>query len=452
MNGKRWMLPMLCCGLLGCVSYQPKPLPAIQSNALAPPNKNIIAAAAALPQNPRLPPLRLDFSRPLTLQELAIIAVLVNPDLQTLRSKIGVANAQVFAAGLLPDPKLTGAYGWLLNPGPGLTNGYNIELDWDVFSLLTRQLKIKSATAQYQQTRYDVAWQEWLVANQTQILASRVYFTERQLAFAKKNNIAAQQLLAITMRNLQRHDAKIDEFALRQSSYLDLADQQQTLNRALTKNRLQLNQTLGLPPEEKLALAVKPITIPKNLNAISLFNQAQVNRLDLIALRAGYSSQELQLHQAVIEQFPAITLGVAQATDTTNVPTLGPVASLNLPIFNRNRGAIAIAAATREQLYREYHARLHQTRADIAALVADLQRIAEEQQLLKQALPQARETERLMRSGLNSGNVSLVSYEDVRANLFNKEIKLLTLEQDAAEQMINLQLAVGALQPFSDGA
>lgn len=444
MNAIRWIPPALCCSLLvGCISYHPEPLPSPQSNSLAAPDKNTITHAAALPQNPRLPPVQLDFSKPLTLQELAIIAVIVNPDLQALRSKVGVASAQVFAAGLLPDPKLTATYGWLLNPGPGLTNGYSVELDWDVFSLLTRQLKIKSATAQYQQTRYDVAWQEWLIANQTQILASRVYFTERQLAFAKKNAFDAKQLLTITMRNLQRHDAKIDEFGLRQTSYLDLSDQLQILNRSLTKNYLQLNQTLGLPPTEKLALGIEPISIPKNLNVNVLFNQAQTNRLDLIALRAGYTSKELQLHQAVIEQFPQITLGIARATDTTNVPTLGPVVMLNLPIFNRNRGVIAIAAATREQLYQEYRARLFQTRADIAALVADLQRIDQEEGLLKRALPKARETELLMRAGLDSGNISLVSYENVRASLFNKEIKLLTLEQDAAEQMINLQLAVG---------
>jgi outer membrane protein, heavy metal efflux system len=38
------------------------------------------------------------------MDDIATIAVLHNPDLKAVRATVGVAQAQAFAAGLLPDP------------------------------------------------------------------------------------------------------------------------------------------------------------------------------------------------------------------------------------------------------------------------------------------------------------------------------------------------------------
>ncbi|MFX8453537.1 hypothetical protein ABTL48_21310, partial [Acinetobacter baumannii] len=46
----------------------------------------------------------INLAAPLTPQGVAALAVVNNPDLIALRSRAGVAEAQAFAAGLLPDP------------------------------------------------------------------------------------------------------------------------------------------------------------------------------------------------------------------------------------------------------------------------------------------------------------------------------------------------------------
>ena len=97
-----------------------------------------------------------------------------------------------------------------------------------------------------------------------------------------------------------------------------------------------------------------------------------VDRLDLQALRAGYEVAEAGLHVAVLEQFPNLSITLAGARDTANNWTVGPQVGFTLPLWNRNRGNIAIASATREQLKAEYEARLFQTRAEIAAAVAGI--------------------------------------------------------------------------------
>lgn len=50
---------------------------------------------------------------------------------------------------------------------------------------------------------------------------------------------------------------------------------------------------------------------------------------------------------AVLAQFPALNVGLTRARDTSGLYTVGFGLSLSPPIFNRNRGNIAIEDATR---------------------------------------------------------------------------------------------------------
>jgi cobalt-zinc-cadmium efflux system outer membrane protein len=446
MNGflKPLVVLLLILTANGCTIYHPKPLiPSDLNNSLNSPNEQILREKSVNLKHPRLPPIQLNFKKPLTTQELAVIAVIVNHDLDALRAKEGVAEAQVFAAGLLPDPQLSYSYSHPFSLVPGVVIAYQGGLNWDLASVLTRQLKLKIATAQKEQTHYDVAWQEWLVANQAELLATRSYFLQKQIQLTTQSMISVKQLFNITRKNLNRHDAKIDEFGLQQTAYLDLQDQLQILMRALEKNRQQLNQVLGLPPATKITLDVTMKSQHLHLDAEYLFQEACESRLDLNALQAGYQSQEYQLYQGVLGQFPHFLLGGNRARDNTGINSWGGDITFDLPIFNRNQGVISIAKATREQLYQEYIARLHQTRADIATLVADLKLIYQQKSILSKELPELEKTERLMHQGMLSGNVTLINYEIVRANYVTKKIRMLTLTQDAAEQRIALQVAVG---------
>jgi len=429
--------------LVGCSTYQPRPLNTVDlTKALATPDKKQIAQQATLLNHPRIPPINIDFSRPLTAKELSVLAVLASPDLKALRAKEGVANAQVFNAGLLPDPKLSYAYAWTLPTMAGLTNAYGYDLFWDIASLVTTRTTLKVVKAQALQTRYDIAWQEWLTANQAELLASRIYFLQKQLHLAKKTTQTAKHILDITKSNLLKHNSTIDEFGLRQATYLDFLDQTTTIERSLQKTVLELNQLLGFPPNEKIAINIKPISFSP-LNAAKLFEQAQVCRLDLLALQAGYASQEATLYQAILGQFPHFSLDITRARDNTNVHSIGAGISFDIPIINRNRGAIAIAKATREQLYLEYIARLNKTRFDIATLVNELMIINKEVKILKKQLPEMEKAERLMREGLNNGNITLITYESVLTSLLTNQLRLLTLNQNTTEQMIGLQIAIG---------
>ena len=54
--------------------------------------------------------------QPLSVYDVAVLAVENNPDLIATRTQRGVARAQVLEAGLLPNPSISASYLFLLNP------------------------------------------------------------------------------------------------------------------------------------------------------------------------------------------------------------------------------------------------------------------------------------------------------------------------------------------------
>lgn len=435
--------------LSSCASYQAKPLDsAAMTRSLDTPAPALLQKMAATLRHPRLPPLTLDFSKPLTDRELAIIAVIASPDLRAQRARAGVASAQVFSAGLLPDPQLSAGLDHPSNGGSDLVNAYNLGLSWDIFGLITRHAEQRIARTQAEQVRYDIAWQEWLSANQARLLGVRLGYLERQAGIAGQAEQVADSLYQAAKSNLERGDIKLDEFALRESALIDARDRLLALQREIEKNRQDLNRSLGLPPKQVLKLGIRPATEPAPADPAQLFASARHERLDLLALQAGYASQEATLYRAVLGQFPRFNLGLSQASDTSGIRTLGASVTLDLPIFSRNRGNIALAQATREQLYAEYSARLFQTRADISQISADLTRLARERTALASKLPSLEHAEAVLREASQRRDVPLLSYETIRASLLSYQLQLLSLDQNIAEQRVALDIAVGApLQP-----
>lgn len=434
--------------LAGCGSYRPAPLDdGRTAAALAGPSKPTLVADARRLVHPRIAPIDLDLSKPLTGDELAVIAVLVNPDLKALRARQGVSRAQVFDAGLLPDPQLAASLFPSSSGQPSLSTAYNLGLTWDLLGLITRQTRRRVAEDKALQVRNDIAWNEWTTANQARLQAFRLTELQRQHALTEAAAETARALLETSRRNLARHDIRIDDNALREVAFLDARNRSALVAQEIVKTRLELNRLLGLPPTQALALAADPeIATPVRpvRNVPDWFDQARRQRLDLIALRAGYQGQEAQIRQDLLARFPQLNIGFQQARDTSNITTIGFSLGITLPILNGGRGTLAIDRATREQLHAEYDARLAQARSDIATLVADIDRIDREAAALASQLPALAHASEVMRRGLENGDVTPAAYEIVRAGLLDKQLVLLGLQQSRGEQQIALQTASGA--------
>ena len=432
---------LLVAALGGCASYVSRPL-STSDASLATPDLSILSADAATIDRPFLAPQQIDLGKPLSPNALAVIAVLANPDLKAQRAKLGVANAQAFAARLLPDPTAQAGFDKLLS-GPDPYNGFAGQLAADLNMLRTARVTRESGEASKRQVRLDIAWAEWQTAGQARLQGVRILAFEQQLVIVRASAEATQRLFDAALRAAGRGDISGAEADGRRQADLDAADKARTAERDLSGARSELNKLLGLPPGTTLKLAPLASAVPPPATA-TLVDLALTRRFDLEALRAGYASAEADVHKAVLEQFPALSLTVAGARDTANNYTVGPQIGFTLPLWNRNRGGIAVAAATREQMHAEYDARLFQTRADIDTAVGGIAVLDQQRSALVAQLPEIARYAEAASHAATRGDLSQAAADAAQQALRDRQLTLLILGQQRAEQMIALELVTGS--------
>ncbi len=156
-------------------------------------------------------------------------------------------------------------------------------------------------------------------------------------------------------------------------------------------------------------------------------------------MRAGYDAQEFATRKAVLDQFPNLTVTANAARDTGNNKLLGPSVSLTLPLWNRNRGGIAIERATRAALKAEYDARIFQTRAELAAARAAVNIAQEQRRAVLQGLPALERFAAATRRAANRGDLAIATAETTEQALRDQQLLLAQAEQQIAENMIMLE-------------
>lgn len=435
MTSKYWPLIFLACA--GCAHYAPQPL-ANDPALLEAPVAAVLEAKASAVERPWLKPVEVDLARPLTPAAIAALAVVNNPDLAAMRTRAGISDAQVFAAGLLPDPTFSLGADKVL-AGPDTLLGVAGALGLDLNALRSRAVARRRAIDEQRQVRLDIAWNEWQTAGAARLQAVRIVALESQLALLGKQADAAQWLLDGTAKAVARGDVAVSAGESARLAAADAADRMRVMKGDLLTARQQLNRLLGLPAETTLMLAEAPL--PDQLpGAAAIFSAARDGRMDLAALRSGYGVQEAAVRQAILAQFPTLNLTINGARDTGGNTLLGPAIDFTLPLWNRNRGGIAVETATRDALKAEYEARLFQTRADIFAAAAGIDLARRQRAAALADLPGLRRQAAASRNAAGRGDLSRSAAITAEQQLRDRELLLATADQAIREQTIALEL------------
>ncbi len=191
--------------------------------------------------------------------------------------------------------------------------------------------------------------------------------------------------------------------------------------------------------------------LPSHLNPPppdELLKNLESHRLDLLAIRRGYESQDATLRAAILEQFPRISLGFNAARDTSNIHTIGFGVAIDIPIFDRNQGVIATESATRQKLFDEYANRVFEARSDIAMAIADIHSTNQQIAVAEAAIPELKQLVNVYQAALKQGNVDILSYYSARSMLWQKRLDAIKLKQQLVENWIALEIASGRYLPM----
>lgn len=395
---------------------------------------------------PELAAHRFDPSDGLDIDEVAMLAVANNPDLKLARDDLGIARAQAYSAGLLPDPQLSIASDY---PGAiGTTRAFNYGLSIDVMAIVLRSANKQSADATVAKTDLGLLWQEWQIVAQARQLFIKTRFQQETLPLLRQQrdlSRARYERMAEAHRDGNLTD---DTLTAALTAYSDARKQYADAERAAEQTHHDLNALLGLAPDVQLQLADTGETTPLDDATLdAALAKLTQRRPDLIALQAGYEAQEQKYRAAILSQFPSLSVGFVRARDTSNIYTSGFQINLSLPIFNRNQGNVAIEKATRQRLHDEYQTRLNAAYAEVAHLRTDNAILSRQLQQTEAALPDADLAARHATAAYAEHNLTLGAYTDAQSAALAKRIDVATLRESLAEQRVGLQALLGSAIP-----
>ncbi len=381
--------------------------------------------------------------------QVATLAVQQNPDLQASRRKAAVASAQAFAAGLLPDPQFSASGDFTSRPG--FTNAYAFGLAEDLQALLTHGTQAEAAKAAADEAKLNALWDEWQTIEKAATLYAQEFFAEQKRAVLQRTASVLGDEAQHSSRALAAGNSTIDQAGADLSAALDSQSQRDAAERDALDAGHELMELLSLDPNTKLVLApiVEPPSMSRDAVAAALKTVAG-SRPDLLALKAGYRSQEETVREAVLSQFPAITFGPTRGIDNTNVHSVGMSLTVNLPLFTGARGEIKVQSATRDQLRAEYQARLDQTTADAWRIWGEAELLKQQVHELEARLPEFERMADRAQKAYREGNLPAATYVVLRTSLSARESELFDLKSAWWSDVIALRtdLGIPALRDF----
>ncbi|QDU66358.1 TolC family protein [Engelhardtia mirabilis] len=440
------MVPVLLAAQVGCQVYSPEPLTrdAVDA-ALASPAYGELGAVWSARLHPLLPAVEIDLADGLDPTEAACLAVVLNPDLRIERARRGIATAATVQAGLLPNPQLGATFDRVSGgQTAGTVNAWGLAFGWDLGALIEHGAQLEAARASDRAAGLDLLWQEWRVACAARLASTTAYWQERICEVLAETVERQQRTRDALSDALESGDATRIEYEI---TLADLQSSQMQLRAARRMRdlaQIEVRRAIGLAPTSPLEPAAPPDPWRSALPSLDeAFAAARAARVDLAALRAGYEAQEERVKAAVRGQFPRLNVGLNTARDTGAVETVGVGVTIDLPIFDRAQGRIASERANRSALLAEYTAREFALRADLAAILSELERLGPEIEAQlsywDDRSASLAELERLESNQM----MDLFGVESMRMTTATAHLDLIRLQQRQAELRVGLEAVTG---------
>lgn len=303
-------------------------------------------------------------AQPLSVSRSAAInaAVARGPRLQLAVSDTALASAQVVAAGAFPSPAVSASYSQS-------TPQYHVALDIPVDYPWHRSLRQDAARAGLGAARYSYQYARAAVAFDADTLYTTAQARAAHVQLSRTNAEAADSLLRIATARRDAGDASELDVEL---ASLFVGEQHNVAaadSLELTETLLALQLAMGLDPDT-VRIAVRDSLDAESFDDPSLRDPTMLNASsggsgggsvggsvgETPALRVASATAQLRAAElnARLEQrsrwlAPAFSAGFETrdpgGTGNRLLPTIG--LSLPLPLFNGNRGPIAVANAER---------------------------------------------------------------------------------------------------------
>ncbi|MCA9072039.1 MAG: TolC family protein, partial [Planctomycetaceae bacterium] len=337
-----------------------------------------------------------------TADEAVMVALWNNPAFQELLAGLELSRAQVFNAGLLPDPVLQVFY-------PIGPKQLEMTLFQGFTALWLRPVQKRAAERDLDQLANQLVQNGLDVIRDTRLAHADWLMAQQQLEVAIKNRDLRKELYRLAERRQEAGAISELEAVAPLLEELNAESDMARLRGDVEATRARLLFLMGLPETGQPLMPVGEdaylVEVPP---ANDLVTEALQSRPDLLAARYA---MDAALERIELQKRQFITLdGIADANGRgTKGFEIGPGTRFSIPIFNGNKGNIAIAEAQYQIAARRYFTVENQVRQDVLTAHARLQQASNNLKIVEsKILPATRTASELARKNFEGGGASYV--------------------------------------------
>ncbi len=429
----------------GCVRFQPQPL-APGKTAAALENRSLTNAELKVFLEKNLH--REVGVWPLPawdLETLTLVAFYYHPSLEVARADWHVLTAGERTAAERPNPTVTPSAAY--EPAAGAFSPWIPALVFDL-PLETagkRQKRIQQATQLSNAARLNIATTAWQV--RSNLRAGLLNFTSaRQRVEILERLVRLRGELASRLEN-QYNAGAISRAELNTArvTLLRARTDQTDAQRLLAEARPILADALGLPDhaleEARFRFDWEIPPTAENLTSRQVRELALQGRSDILGALADYAASQSALQLEIARQYPDVHLtpGYLWNAGSTGEHDWQLGATIELPVLNRHRGAIAEAAARRNASAARFLALQAKTLGEIDFAIASFRATRTNVSTLDAVTAAETRQQQLVASQFQAGALN-------RLDVVTSQIELDTAELARFEGQLKLQQALGALE------
>lgn len=378
-----------------------------------------------------------------------------NRELAAARVDVTRARARVTNAGLRPNPVLeVEQTGGALGISEGEVER-RAEISVPIEYRGQRSRRIGLAEAELRAAEAVFSDRERRLASDVRRLYAEAIAATRELSFTNELTTIDAELGKVLDIRVREGDAPPLEAKLLRVEIDRLRSRRAMLEGRRRAAELQLATVVGMPADERITLAHtygEGVAVPSAEDAMRL---ALARRPDLRAADLNITAAEAGLNLANAQARPEITAfaGYSQGRGGFDDTPVGPLVdedqlinagvAISLPIFNRNQGAKAEAAAAIEQAKRLRELAEHQIRAEVESAVARLRAADTAIEVFREGvLERSAENVRTMRAAYDAGAFTISEFLAERRRYVDAQRELTEAMTERAIALIDLQAAI----------
>ena len=452
---RRIILALLLFCLVGCQAYRPTPpdLPAHQAawQKRLPDAEGVRAYDASLARLGVDSAGAFDVGDGISLGEAETIALLCNPRLRVARLEARVPLLGAQQAGLWDDPEFgldvlrilqNVGSPWVIGTGLMFTVPISGRIRAEqVRAFAEADAALCAAHAAEWAVVFDLrgTWSQWTAAGERVELGEEYLNGLAEVLVLAQAQREANQIGAPQLRVLQLEQAR------RKGDLIAVRGEQRRL-------RLKIKRLMGLVPEAELALLPDFSSVAPTLEGHAERVHMRAHNIELATSQARYRTAEKAFRLEIRKQYPDLKLGPLYEFDQGQ-DRLGGGLATTLPLWNKNRRAIAEARATRDAAKGSYEARYETIVADLAQAHVQLDVAAQRGAWLREHMaPMAdRQLEDLNRLG-TMGDLDVLIVKDALTNALETKLQILETRLQQALSSNEIRSHLGPPQAPSCGS